>query len=87
MNYITSVIASKKEIKHIIEVNGKNVEVMHDLTVEPYSDKKGETFYRYGRIKVYKDLTFACSDSRSIHLAEVVFAIELVRFTIENENG
>ena len=87
MQYITSVSDYDKLTKHIIEVNGKNVEVVYDQTAEQYGDKKGEYFYRYGRYKVYEDLSYVCTDSRSIHLAEPVIAIELVRFLIGNKDG
>jgi len=85
MIYITKVNDAEYNKKHIIEIDGNNVEVLEMYTPEQYGNKKGEYFYQYGRFKVYKDLTYVCTNSTAIHLAEPVFAIELVRFLIENK--
>ncbi|AUR90898.1 hypothetical protein NVP1151O_57 [Vibrio phage 1.151.O._10N.222.46.B1] len=82
MKYITAV-HDRSGAKHIVEVNSKNLEVIKPSDPEAYGNKKGVRYFTYGDIKVYTDLTFKVIGSDSNHLAEIVFAIELVRFVIE----
>ncbi len=84
MKYITQV-AQRDDIKHIIEVDGKNVEVVAIHAPESYGDKKGEQYYLANGVKVATDYTFLPQTSYDYtHLAQVVFAIELVRFTVNH---
>ena len=89
MNYITSVDTTEG-VKHIIEVEGRNVEVLHRNKPESYGNKKGENGYFLNDISVFDDLTFKYSGSNSydsIHLAQVVYTIEVVRFVIKKTKG
>lgn len=87
MNYITSVKDSVG-IKHIIQINGKdvwNVEVRQPEKVEPYGNKKGEHYFSINGIKVFADGSFMTeSSSNSFYLPNVVFAIEVVMFTMKH---
>lgn len=84
MKYITSV-KDNGDIKHIVEVSGENIEVIEGASrPELYGNKKGCIAFTCNSVKVFPDLTFKCdSGSDSIHLAQVVFAIEVVRFIIK----
>lgn len=89
MHYITSVLDKDKNVKHIIEINGNNVEVMFMLQADGYGNKSNESYYIYGDVLVYKDYTFRLKKYDSVHLAKVVVAIEIARFIEEklNENS
>ena len=88
MKYITSV-NDGKDIKHIVEVNGKNVEVVQAHERENYGNLQGEQTFITNEIKVSKDFRFrnASGNSDYVHLANVVFAIELVRFVANHLKG
>lgn len=83
MKYITSV-KDNGNTKHIVEVSGKNIEVVEESsTPERYGNMTGCIPFTCNNVKVFPDLTFKCnSGSDSVHLAQVVFAIEVVRFII-----
>ena len=83
MKYITSVI-TPMGTKHIVEVNGVNHEALHSLKREEYSDKKGASFIQYSRVKVFEDFKFIVTGSNAAHLAEVLMAIEIVRFITQS---
>lgn len=85
MKYITQVMQDK-DVKHIVEVEGKNVEVIQQSAVIPYGNKKGEARFLANGIYVSKDLKFnhGINTSDFIHFAQVMLAIELVRFVINH---
>jgi hypothetical protein len=83
MKYITQV-RQDQDVKHIIEVDGKNVEVIQESGVVAYGNKKGESAFLVNGIKVSRDLNFHDGSSNYIHLAQVVLAIELVRFVLDH---
>ncbi len=83
MKYITQVMQGQN-VKHIVEVDGKNVEVIQESGVVPYGNKKGESVFLANGINVSNDLNFQEGSSNYIHLAQVVLAIELVRFVLEH---
>lgn len=86
MKYITQV-KDGSDIKHIVEVNGKNVEVIELGKVESYGDKQSEKVFEYQGIKIAKDLTFKTNSSDYLHLAKIILSIELVRFVINHLKG
>ena len=85
MKYITNVM-SGNDVKHIVEVDGKNVEVIQTKEPQSYGNRKGELTFLANGLVVSKDLHFnnANSSSNFIHLAQVVLAVELVRFVINH---
>jgi len=90
MKYITSVEDRDASLKHIIEINGKNIEVVYYWKSESYGDKEGERYYLYNEFKIFKDLSFKLDRSKSMHLGHLVLAIELIRFIeeeISNDNN
>ena len=85
MKYITQVQINPQQIKHIIEVSGKNIEVVEQRIQSHY---KYSYFYK-GLIIAKDNFSVAMSSpDTSVHLAEVVLAIELARlikgYTEEN---
>lgn len=89
MHYITNV-STQYGVKHIVEVDGRNVEVLHSDKPESYGNKKGEKGYLFNDVTVFDDLTFkyaGSSSSNSVHLAQVVYAIEVVRFIMKKTKG
>lgn len=83
MKYITSV-RDRSGLKHIVEVSGQNLEVIESPSAEQYGNMKGHNYFTYGELKIYTDYSFKPeSSSNAFHLASVVFAIELVRFVVE----
>lgn len=86
MKYITQVMQDK-DVKHIVEVDGKNVEVIQESKIIGYGNKKGESVFFANGIKVSSDLNFQEGSSNFLHLAQVVLAIELVRFVLEHLGG
>ena len=88
MKYITQV-KDGSDIKHIVEVNGKNVEVIQSGEKERYGNRAGENYFIANYIKVAKDFSFisASGNSDFVDLARVVLAIELVRFVINHLKG
>ena len=90
MKYITQVDASVGKtvaIKLIVEINGKNIEVV-ECEMSEYGSNKGLSGYHYGSTSVLKsDFTFTLKSSyETVHLAEVVLAIELAKL-IKKEVG
>ena len=83
MKYITNVM-SGNDVKHIVEVDGKNVEVIQKKEPQSYGNRKGERAFLANGLKVTKDLHFNEGSSDYIHLAQVVLAVELVRFVINH---
>lgn len=86
MKYITHV-NQENDVKHIVEVDGKNVEVIQTHKPNDYGNRKGERAFLANGLKVSKDLHFNNSlqgGSDYIHLVQVVLAIELVRFVINH---
>tara|TARA_R110000824_G_scaffold139563_1_gene304729 strand:- start:10063 stop:10335 length:273 start_codon:yes stop_codon:yes gene_type:complete len=81
LKYITSVIDGRN-IKHIVEVNGKNVEVVQVGELENYGNRKGNPYFSVNNINVSKDFNFRNANGNSDYsnLATVVYSIELVRF-------
>ena len=88
MKYITNV-KDGRDIKHIVEVNGKNIEVIQSSESEKYGNRGGERVFIANYIKVAKDFSFinASGNSDFVDLARVVLAIELVRFVINHLKG
>ena len=87
MKYVTSV-KDGKDVKHVVEVNSQNVEVVQLSKAESYGNMKDEQVFLANGIKVSKDFRFY-NDSSSydyFHLAQVVLAIELTRFVIDHLN-
>lgn len=76
MKYITQVQINTSSIKHIIEVSGKNIEVVEQRIQNSYKDG-----YFYKGLVIAKDnfSVAMSSPDTSVHLAEVVLAIELAR--------
>ncbi len=83
MKYITQVMQDK-DVKHIVEVDGKNVEVIQKKETIRYGNKQGESVFLANGINVSNDLNFNEGSSNYIHLAQVVLAIELVRFVLNH---
>ena len=86
MKYITQV-KDGSDIKHIVEVNGKNVEVIEIGKPESYGNKQGQSVFTAKGISVAKDFSFNEGSSNYIHLSSVVLAIELVRFVVNHLKG
>ncbi|CAL9992298.1 hypothetical protein VPHD81_0120 [Vibrio phage D81] len=80
MHYLTKVEIGSIT-KHIVQVNGENFEIT-ELGNCREPKHYGENYYRYGDFTVFKNLEFKYGESNSIHLAAVVFAIELTRFVL-----
>lgn len=80
MEYITDV-RENGALKHIVRINGKNVEVV-ECDLGGYSNSKQELAYHYENISVMKGdfKFFTRSSSYPVHLSEVVIAIELAKF-------
>ena len=87
MKYITQVMDGN-DTKHIVEVEGKNVEVIHLSKSESYGNKKDTFSFVAKGIKISSDLQFKVDSSYDFtHLAQVVIAIELVRFVTNHLKG
>jgi len=82
--YITSVEDSDKNIKHIISIKEKNVEVLFMKEGTGYGSKSDEGYYMYNNFRIFKDFTFRSNSGYdSDHLANLVIAIEVARFIEE----
>jgi hypothetical protein len=87
MKYITSVRCASKDIKHVIEKqNNDNTEILEVYKEEDYGNKKGEKYFIYKDIKVFNDFTYKTNRYDSVHLSEVILAIELTRFLMNEIN-
>ena len=87
MKYITNV-KSGDDVKHIVEVEGENVEVIQKCEKVRYGNRKGEQPFLANGVNVTKDLHFNSSNGNDfVHLAKVVLAIELVRFVLNHLGG
>lgn len=81
MKYITRIGGT-----HIIECNGVNHQVIEVVSQEG-TPKVDVTRYQHNHTKINKDLTVqTIYYGGNIHLAEIVLAIELVRFVLQNTN-
>ena len=83
MKYITSVVEANRDIKHVIEISGANVFVLERAASEPYGNKQGETVFVANNTKVSRDLC-VCGGDYYLHLAQIVMAVEQVRFVLES---
>lgn len=81
MKYITSV-KDNDGIKHIVEAGGLNQAVLELTKSESYGNRSGEHTFLTNGVRVTKDFHVKNDDSGHdfMHLAKIVFAIELVRF-------
>lgn len=86
MKYITKVMQDE-DVKHIVEIDGKNVEVIQKNETIRYGNKSGQSVFLANSINVSHDLNFNEDSSDYIHLAQVVLAIELVRFVLNHLGG
>ena len=86
MKYITNV-NQENDVKHIVEVEGKNVEVIQKGDKVSYGNRSGEQVFLANGVTVAKDLTFYTGGHDYTHLAKVVLAIELVRFVLNHLGG
>lgn len=87
MKYITSVKNDNGDIKHVIEINSVNVFVVEPSKLEPYGNKSQERIFMANGLKVSLDLMVKSDSSDFIHLAQIVLAVEQVRFVIESTGG
>lgn len=85
MKYITQVVEANNDIKHVVEVSGQNVFIIEGNKPEPYGNKQDEKVFFANGVKVSRDLMVASNDFN--HLAQLVLAVELVRFVIESTGG
>lgn len=84
MKYITSVIEANKDIKHVIDINNVNVFVVEESKTEPYGNKKDQKTFAANGIKVSLDLMIKGNSSDFIHLAQILLAVEQVRFVLQS---
>lgn len=85
MKYITSVQDNGSK-KHIVEVSGKNREVV-EANLGGYGDKKDEMAYHFENVSTLKsDFTFKLRCGyENMHLADVVLCIEIAKFIKSQE--
>jgi len=81
MKYITKVGTT-----HIIECNNINHQI-YELTTKEGKPEVEVIRFQYNSIKINKDLTISTLGyGVDTHLAEIVLAVELVRFILQNTN-
>lgn len=81
MKYITRVGDA-----HIVECNGVNHQVLEVINTEG-TPRVDVTRYKHRSIMINKDLTIqTITYGGNVHLAEIVLAIELVRFVLQSTN-
>lgn len=81
MKYITKVGTT-----HIIECNGVNHQVT-EVTTREGKPEVEVLRYTHGDTKINKDLSVqSIRWTGNVHLAEIVLAVELVRFVLQNTN-
>lgn len=79
MKYITRVGDA-----HIVECNGVNHQVLEVINTEG-TPRVEVTRYKHKSTTINKDLTIqTIAYGGNVHLAEIVLAIELVRFVLQN---
>lgn len=86
MKYITSVRnSSQNRTEHIIDCGSGNVTVL-EIDERGANGMPDSSFIAAGIIKVDRFLN-VCTNSQSLHLAQIVLAVEQVRFVIESTGG
>lgn len=80
MKYITKVAST-----HIVECNGVNHQITEVITREGKPEVE-VVRYQYGNTKINSDLSINnIHYSGKVHLAEIVLAVELVRFVLQEK--
>lgn len=87
MKYITSVTEMSGDIQHVVEVSGTNHFVVQKPTTEPYGEEQGKTLFSYGGFTISESFNAKYRTDKYFHLAQIVFAIEIVRFVIKSTGG
>ena len=82
MKYVTK-ITNKDSVVHVIDNGSGNVQVIHNTKPEEYGSKKGESTWLSNGVKIYNDLTVSLDSYNGVHLAQIVLAVEQVKFVME----
>ena len=81
MKYITKVGAA-----HVVECNGVNHQV-HEVVTREGKPEIEVVRYQHMNTKINQDLSiYSTSYNGRVHLAEIVLAVEIVRFVLQNTN-
>jgi hypothetical protein len=79
MKYVTRIGGT-----HIVECNGVNHQV-NEVVNEEGTPRITVTRYQHGNTRINKDFTVQTINyAGNVHLAEIVLAIEIVRFVLQN---
>lgn len=82
MKYVTKIIQDNATV-YVIDNGSGNVQVIHNKKPEEYGDKKGETTWLSNGVKIYNDLSVSLDHYSGVHLAQIVLAVEQVKFVME----